>query len=270
MAESTARGVSLNAFGDLTQALKQVLESEDDPTVRERAGNLLNELRHPVESLHTVNQYLSFVTGPLSPSSPLALALHQWAFLLLCLRFEQLGREIDAFLKSRLDKGAVLLESEVKENRKARLSESTTVKLLDETLNRVQELKDNSTMIAGLNLPRYLPLPPAYEGGQDGHVEVKRDKKTRTWHLRFCLDLRELGPLEVRAEAQLPELKLSLRAPKEETIALARSLLPTLREKLQKIGVTTRTTRLNLAPVDFKREATEPYTRHEEGLHLDI
>lgn len=71
--------------------------------LREDAKNYLDKLENPIDDLPSVANWLNFTSGPMSPTSPQALALHQWAFMLLSIRFAQLGKSVDKFLKKAVD-----------------------------------------------------------------------------------------------------------------------------------------------------------------------
>ncbi len=262
---------NLTAFGDLLSSLKQVVSEEQDPVLKEKAYKLLSELKNPVASLYAVNQYLSFVTGPLSPSSSLALALHQWAFMLLCLRFEQIGKEIKNFLKERIKGNPEALHSEISQNLAVKSDPARTKSLLEATLSQVERLKDECHVVSNMPMPKFVPLPPSFSGGRDGALYFKReDQKERTWHLKFCFDLENLGPLEIRAEAKFPEIKLAFTAPYPKTLQMVRTLLPTLREKLQEIGVTTTSSFLKEAQVSFDEDKRKITLTPEEGFSVTV
>ena len=261
---------NLTAFSDLLSSLNKVAVEVEDPYLKEKAQSLINELKNPVNNLHTVNQYLSFVTGPLSPSSPLAIALHQWAFMLLCIRFEQLGKEIGSFLKNKI-KDPESLRSEVISSKKVRVDPKTTTSLLDSTIAQVDRLKEECQAIGNLPIPRFIPMPPMYDEGHDGALFLKRDENdpNKTWHLQFCFDLKDLGPLEIQAQAQFPSIKLRFTSPSKEVLDLTQAMLPLLKERLQEIGVTTRLSLLRQAPITFKENLKGPI-RKESGLDLEV
>lgn len=230
----------------------------------------MNALNNPLNNLKTVSEFLNFVTGPLSPNSSLALGLHQWAFMLLCLRFEQLGKEVKKFLRDKGENLSAALSTEIGENSRARLPERSTSQLLQQTFTFVDRLKEECTLLQGFPLPRYLPLPAQFDGAEEGALAIKRDDKEKTWHLNFLLDLKELGPLQVKAEARLPELKLSFKTPLPQTQKLIQSLLPTLRAHLQDLGITSRSSLVVLGEVDLNKEKQEAYAGSDHGGKLDI
>ena len=106
--------------------------------LREEAKNYLDKLENPIDDLPSVANWLNFTSGPMSPTSPQALALHQWAFMLLSIRFAQLGKSVDKFLKKDVD----LMEDrfdetldEIKASIDAK-GKNNIPSLLDETLDQ--------------------------------------------------------------------------------------------------------------------------------------
>ena len=98
--QSKQSALRQNSLDSLINRLQSTAQDGSLPSpVQEQAQKLIKALQNPVADLHSVSSWLNFVTGPLSPSSPQALALHQWAFMLLCIRFEQIGKDINKFLK---------------------------------------------------------------------------------------------------------------------------------------------------------------------------
>ncbi len=247
----------------------QSAAASTDPKVAQMAQSLMHALNNPLNNLKTVSEFLNFVTGPLSPNSSLALGLHQWAFMLLCLRFEQLGKEVRKFLKDRGQNLSSALSSEIGANSRAKLSEGSTSQLLRQTFGFVERLKEECTLLQGFSLPSYLPLPAQSDGAEEGALGIRHDDKEKTWHLNFLLDLNELGPLQVKAEAKLPELKLSFKTPKPQTQTLIQSMLPALRGRLQDLGITTRSSLVVMGEVDLKYEKQEAYAKSDHGK-LDI
>ena len=184
--------------------------------LREEAKNYLDKLENPIDDLPSVANWLNFTSGPMSPTSPQALALHQWAFMLLSIRFAQLGKSVDKFLKKDVD----LMEDrfdETLDEMKASIDakgKNNIPSLLDETLDQIVRYQNPNKE----NLPllfQYIPLPPTYDGGREGGFNarpvIEEDGK-KSWHLNFVFDLENLGPIEIKAEAKLPELKISVVA----------------------------------------------------------
>lgn len=230
--------------------------------LREEAKNYLDKLENPIDDLPSVANWLNFISGPMSPTSPQALALHQWAFMLLSIRFAQLGKSVDKFLKKDVD----LMEDsfdETLDEMKASIDakgKNNIPSLLDETLDQIVRYQNPSKE----NLPllfQYIPLPPTYDGGREGGFNarpvIKEDGK-KAWHLNFVFDLENLGPIEIKAEAKLPELKLSVVASTFNGLQKVQEALPTLKEKLQDLGITTRNATARMGKVHIREKNDRP------------
>lgn len=230
--------------------------------LREEAKNYLDKLENPIDDLPSVANWLNFTSGPMSPTSPQALALHQWAFMLLSIRFAQLGKSVDKFLKKDVD----LMEDrfdETLEEMKASIDakgKNNIPSLLDETLDQIVRYQNPSKE----NLPllfQYIPLPPTYDGGREGGFNalpvIEEDGK-KAWHLNFVFDLENLGPIEIKAEAKLPELKLSVIASTFNGLQKVQETLPSLKEKLQDLGITTRNATARMGKVHIREKNDRP------------
>ena len=230
--------------------------------LREEAKNYLDKLENPIDDLPSVANWLNFTSGPMSPTSPKALALHQWAFMLLSIRFAQLGKSVDKFLKKDVD----LMEDrfdETLDEMKASIAakgKNNIPSLLDETLDQIVRYQNPNKE----NLPllfQYIPLPPTYDGGREGGFNarpvIEEDGK-KSWHLNFVFDLENLGPIEIKAEAKLPELKISVVASTFNGLQKVQEALPTLKEKLQDLGITTRNATARMGKVHIREKNDRP------------
>lgn len=230
--------------------------------LREEAKNYLDKLENPIDDLPSVANWLNFTSGPMSPTSPQALALYQWAFMLLSIRFAQLGKSVDKFLKKDVD----LMEDrfdETLDEMKASIDakgKNNIPSLLDETLDQIVRYQNPNKE----NLPllfQYIPLPPTYDGGREGGFNarpvIEEDGK-KSWHLNFVFDLENLGPIEIKAEAKLPELKISVVASTFNGLQKVQEALPTLKEKLQELGITTRNATARMGKVHIREKNDRP------------
>ena len=230
--------------------------------LREEAKNYLDKLENPIDDLPSVANWLNFTSGPMSPTSPQALALHQWAFMLLSIRFAQLGKSVDKFLKKDVD----LMEDrfdETLDEMKASIDakgKNNIPSLLDETLDQIVRYQNPNKE----NLPllfQYIPLPPTYDGGREGGFNarpvIEEDGK-KSWHLNFVFDLENLGPIEIKAGAKLPELKISVVASTFNGLQKVQEALPTLKEKLQDLGITTRNATARMGKVHIREKNDRP------------
>lgn len=203
----------------------------------------------------------------MSPSSSQAMALHQWAFMLLCIRFEQIGKNVDKFLKKTANGNQKLasLETTIKEHAKLNkeldeVSVSKSHELLKETFGQVERMQQQMQSIPqDQSLLRYIPLPPNYQGGKEGSfsAQKRQDEDGGTsWHLNFNLDLEDLGGLQVKVKLRFPEVQMSFVAEKFETLQKVQAHMPELNARLKEIGLTSKGSNARLGPVHFNHMGT--------------
>ena len=269
-------------FSRLTQAANN---SQLPEPMQQQARKLLAALENPVNDLHTVSSWLNFVTGPLSPSSSLALALHQWAFMLLCIRFEQIGRNVDKFLKKQ-GKGNALgdnlaeLEPAMRQAKeiaksldgsKSELTGShhTSAQLLDDTLGQIERLQQQAQLTTPNQvLPRYIPLPPFYHGGKEGSLSAQRhtdEDGGKSWHLNFHFDLEHMGALEVKVKLRFPEVQISFVAERLDTLQRVQSLMPELNQHLAQMGLQSKDSNARLGHISPATPAPSTEAFRYEG-----
>ena len=273
-----------NSLDQLCSRLTQAAGNSNLPEpMQQQARKLLAALENPVADLHTVSNWLNFVTGPLSPSSSQALALHQWAFMLLCIRFEQIGRSVDKFLKKQ-GKGTTLgdnlseLEPALRqakevakglEGSKSELTGAhhTSAQLLDETLGQIERLQQQMQLTPPEQvLPRYIPLPPFYHGGKEGSLSAHRhtdEDGGKSWHLNFNFDLENMGALEVKVKLRFPEVQMSFVAERLETLQKVQSLMPELNRHLAQMGLQAKGSNARLGHISHAAEPVSTDFRYE-------
>ena len=276
MAQNVAKDSPLDAY---TYALKAQINNQALPqVVRDQAKEFLKKLESPINDLPSVTNWLSFTSSPLSTSSSMSLALHQWAFLLLSIRFSQLGKSVDKFLRKDVDLMEDRFDDELKKISKELGSGSrgTISSLIDDTFEQISRMQKPLKE----NLPalfQYIPLPPAYDGGKEGAFNarpvVEEDGK-KSWHLTFVFDLKGIGPIEIKAVAKLPELKLSVIASSVEGLQKVQEALPMLKEQLQEAGITTRSAMARLGNVHIQDTVASPdvenHERNSDGATLSV
>lgn len=256
----------------------QVANTALPDVFKQQAQKFIDALSNPVQDLQSVQQWLNFVSGPMSPSSSQAVALHQWAFMLLGIRFNQLGKSIQKFLQEKHLDG--IENSDKLDDTFGKLNQNFTDDqkvlnndLLDDTLSQVERLQNikantNKDQI----FPYYMPLPPNYEGGREGGFSIKAQKDEdgeRSWHLNFVFDVKNLGLIEIKAVAKLPELKLSVITESLDGLQKVQELLPTLVGKLQEFGITTRTSNSRLGRINIPTGGATT-TRKDDGYNLSL
>ena len=263
---SAATNIRMNSYESLVNKLQMAAADEAlPPKMQEQAQNLLKSLQNPVNDLKTVSSWLNFVTGPMSPSSSQALALHQWAFMLLCIRFEQIGKNVEKFLKKTqggTDKIAKL-DTAIKDSAKVaqELDDVTVSKshdLLKETFSQVERMQQQMQSIPqDQSVLRYIPLPPNYQGGKEGSFSAQKRKDEdggTSWHLNFNLDLQDMGALQVKVKLRFPEIQMSFVAEKFETLQKVQQHMPELNAKLKEIGLTSTGSNARLGHINFNQD----------------
>ncbi len=222
------------------------------PEARKEARDLRAMLMDPVRDLATVDSWLEFVAAPMSPSSPRAIAMHQWAFFILCLRFRELGKSVDKFLKKLgIDISADLPIDDMLLSHQD--DEGAGEKLCRSTLSQLQRLQQLAPQDAEGFFNRAIPLPPAYDGGKEGSLSLRREKRKdgrKIWHLQFAFDLEKLGPVEIRAVASFPEVRLSYVAQTLEGLQALQSKVPELEKQLGDLGLEPRSSSPRIGRVD--------------------
>lgn len=240
-----------SSLDNLMQRLQSSVADQNlPPQIREQANKLMKALENPVADLHSVSSWLNFVTGPMSPSSSQALAMHQWAFMLLCIRFEQIGKNVEKFLKKRMS-GEDLLDLEPSLTKAHTDSgifndlvdepQETAQELLDDALSQVSRMQQQMEMLpAGHLLPRNIPLPPFYRGGKEGslHAQQQTDEDGgKSWHLNFNLDLEKLGSIQVKVKLRFPDIQMSFVTGNLEALQAVQAHMPELNARLKDIGL---------------------------------
>ena len=275
-----------NSLDQLFSRLNQAATNSQLPeSMQQQARKLLAALENPVNDLHTVSSWLNFVTGPLSPSSSLALALHQWAFMLLCIRFEQIGRSVDKFLKKQ-GKGNALgdnlaeLEPAMRQAKdiakgldgsKSELTggHHTSAQLLDDTLGQIERLQQQTQLTPPNQvLPRYIPLPPFYHGGKEGSLSAQHhtdEDGGKSWHLNFHFDLEHMGALEVKVKLRFPEVQISFVAERLDTLQRVQSLMPELNQHLAQMGLQSKGSNARLGHISPAAPAPSANSFRYEG-----
>lgn len=245
------------------------------PELKQQGADFMHKLNQPVNDLTTVQSWLNFVVSPFTPNTSQALALHQWAFMILCIRFSQLGRDITAYLdKCKRDDPKLASSIEKAVSAAGRGGSTSVTALIDDTFaqtQRLQQLAVQGGVMLFLN--NYVPLPPQYEGGSEGGFNLRQDTDADDkdiWHLNFFFDLKDLGPIQIKAEAKLPELFLHIVTDNLDALQQVQQMLPLLQQKLQEFGVTTRESNVRLGHVfmptaSFKGEDEEQSVKSPES-----
>ena len=241
-------------------------------SIKKEALELKKKLLSPLSDLTAADSWLSFVTGPMSPQSPRAIALQQWAFLLLCMRFKQLGKSVSGFLKKKsLTALDDILEGLVDKSDESR---GKLERLCDETLEQISRLQKKDENAHPL-LNRALPLPPAYDGGKEGALLIRRTQEDQknVWHLTFQFDLEKSGAVEIKAVAAFPEIRISFAADTLAGLKAVQDHSVTLAQTLESLGFEPKASAPRLGRIrplagvsDEKHPLDDPAT----GISLEI
>jgi len=241
------------------------------PGVKSLAEKLKTQLEDPVADLPSVDSWLEFVTGPMSPTSPRATAMHQWAFFILCLRFKELGKSVDKFLRKNGISAKVdgALDDMLLSHQD---DDHVTEKLSDSTLNQLQRLQSLSDPVQGSLFSRYIPLPPAYDGGHEGSLMLRKEEKDgkKVWHLEFSFDLKDLGAVGIKAVATLPEVRLSYVAQTLQGLQAMQQHLPELEQQLTDLGLEPKSSKPRLGRIELQERPQVQNAGRNDGSTLSV
>lgn len=254
-----------NPIDHLMSRLQNVLSDNTmPPKMQEQAESFMKALKDPVADLHSVSSWLNFVTGPMSPSSSQALAMHQWAFMLLCIRFQQLGKDVSHFLKKTTNIESYMeMEPQIDDSKKIADDRAAddrfttrTGELLKDTFGQVERLQQQMQLTPqGVALPRYIPFPPNYQGGREGGMsyQKKEDEDGGTsWNLNFDFDLEKLGQIQIKVKLRFPEVQLSFVAERPEALNKIQECMPVLNEKLREVGLNSQVSNARLGKISHQ------------------
>ncbi len=244
MTPEISAGNALMRANPLDHFMKALSLAAQNPVLpkelRREAKTLSSKLLDPISDLSSANGWLSFVQGPMSPDSPRAVAMQQWAFLLLCLRYKQLGKSVNSLLK-KSKAGDLNLDDALDDMLLNHPDSKDDIENLSkETLSQIARLQNKPGDNNNPLLMRYLPLPPTYEGGREGSLFINKEQRPQqkaVWHLSFNFDLKDLGWVEIKAAACLPEVKLSFATEKLQGLKAVQDHVDDLTASLAKLGL---------------------------------
>ena len=90
--------------------------------------------------------------------------------------------------------------------------------------------------------------------------------------MNFAFELKDLGPIEIKAVAKLPEIKLSFVTENLHAMQKVQELMPDLNYNLQCIGITARTSSMRLGRVSLKEStiAKNPQAPRNDGSTVSV
>ncbi len=222
--------ISLGAF---VHEINQHLAAQQFPTILKPAlKNLADTLAQPLTQPDAVEQWFDFLRQPLSSDSTAGRALQQWALTLLSIRLQQLGRPTDTLHPAPQQQMHQLFNSEEHQQ----LTHKLATSLFGQTERFHQLQQDNQQMI-----PHYVPLPPQQSGGREGGLSMQRGPGKQSnyqWTLSFFIDLPQLGPLQIRACLDIPDIQLQVMAERLAAVDKIKETLPLLEGRFRELGLT--------------------------------
>jgi hypothetical protein len=228
--QSVPSRISLGAF---VHEINQHLAAQQFPAILKPAlKNLVDALAQPLTQPDAVEQWFDFLRQPLSSDSTAGRALQQWALTLLSIRLQQLGRPTDDIHPTPQQQMHQLLNSEEHQQ----LTHKLATSLFGQTERLQQQQQDGQQLI-----PNYVPLPPQQSSGREGGLSMQRGpgkQSTYQWTLSFFIELPQLGPLQIRACLDIPDIQLQIMAERLAAVDKIKETLPLLEGRFRELGLT--------------------------------
>ena len=264
---ANVKNISMESF---IRSLSSVsADGQVTPEIRQMAASIHDAMMNPLGDLRAVSEWLGFVRSPLNSSGPRGRGMQQWALMLLSIRFRQLGKDIDKFVKSRAVRDIIrgALSGEQKDA-------SWSHNALRETLIQVERMQQLSREQDAEGIPSYIPVPPSSDETREGGVMIShRDLPDgdREWNLNFFFDLPSLGPLQIRTGIRVPDIKISIVAERLEALEKVRATSDVLYRRLEECGFKPAPIGARLGTVYPPVSAGEGYERNDQdGFSVKI
>lgn len=218
------------SFGAFVFELGQQLTSGQLPELLRPSLKKLHEaLQQPLKQSDDVEQWFEFLMRPLSSSSSSSRALQQWAFTLLTIRLQQLASEQDERKSQQPDPAQSQHDDE----------KQTTQKLAAAFSGQLERFKQLHQELQQ-PLPTYVPLPPQQPGGRESGLSLKRSPgkcSAYQWTLSFIIEPPQLGPIQIRACLDIPDIQLQATAERLSSVDKLRETLPLLEGRFRELGL---------------------------------
>ncbi|WP_406546195.1 hypothetical protein [Succinimonas sp.] len=264
---ANVKNISMESF---IRSLSSVsADGQVTPEIRQMAASIHDAMMNPLGDLRAVSEWLGFVRSPLNASGPRGRGMQQWALMLLSIRFRQLGKDIDKFVKSRAVRDIIrgALSGEQKDA-------SWSHNALRETLIQVERMQQLTREQDAEGIPSYIPVPPSSDETREGGVMIShRDLPDgdREWNLNFFFDLPSLGPLQIRTGIRVPDIKISIVAERLEALERVRATSDVLYRRLEECGFKPAPIGARLGTVYPPVSAGEGYDRNDQdGFSVKI
>jgi len=193
--------------------------------------NLVDALAQPLTQPDAVEQWFDFLRQPLSSDSTAGRALQQWALTLLSIRLQQMAATTDPTSSAQQQPHPLLNHEEHQQ-----LTHKLAASLFGQT-ERFQQLQQDAQQ----QLPNYVPLPPQQPGDREGGLSMQRSagkQSSYQWTLSFFIEVPQLGPLQIRACLDVPDIQLQVMAERLSAVDKIKETLPLLEGRFRELGLT--------------------------------
>ena len=193
--------------------------------------NLVDAMAQPLTQPDAVEQWFDFLRQPLSSDSTAGRALQQWALTLLSIRLQQMAATTDPTSSAQQQPHPLLNHEEHQQ-----LTHKLAASLFGQT-ERFQQLQQDAQQ----QLPNYVPLPPQQPGDREGGLSMQRSAGKQSpyqWTLSFFIEVPQLGPLQIRACLDVPDIQLQVMAERLSAVDKIKETLPLLEGRFRELGLT--------------------------------
>lgn len=261
------------SMDDMLSSLARVISDDGvSKEIKQMASSIHQAITNPLGDLQAVSEWLGLVNAPLSATGSRAQAMQQWALMLLSIRFRQLGKNIDKFSSSDAFKSML-------NNLSLGADENWPKNALNQTLTQIERMQQLNKDPDFPNLPSYIPLPPSYEKGREGGINVEHSKTSDgeiEWSLKFYFELPNIGPIQIRTTLKMPDVKLNIVTEKLEALKRVNETSSYLTDRLKEYGFNVAPIKARLGtiyPPNTTKTTENNITRtrqNNDGLSVDI
>ncbi|MGN1393064.1 MAG: flagellar hook-length control protein FliK [Succinivibrionaceae bacterium] len=270
--ELTAKNIEYKtvSMDEMVNTLSTIMsDGTINPEVRKMADSIHQAMTNPLGDLQAVSEWLGLISAPLSSTGARAKSMQQWALLLLSIRFRQLGKNIDKFSKTEPFK-QILKEMSLGDQH------SWSKNALNQTLQQIERMQQlSSKQDPDFGTLPFIPLPPSYEGGREGGLNVEHSDPNDgeiEWRLNFFFELPNLGPLQVRTSLKMPDVKLNVVTERLEALQKVKETSDILVERLTEYGFTVVpiTARIGTIYPPTPKTENKSTVQYTDGLSVNI